>query len=74
MSIGFVVEFRGIGGFESLREVAVQQEFGSDQNLEIGVVGSSVPGIGNMTSVHDFSEDVFEIVVRNLFVFGQIVV
>lgn len=72
--ISFIVKFGGIGGFESLRKIAVSQEFGSDQNLEIGVVGSSVPGVGDMTSVHNFPEDVFKIVIRNLLVFSQVVV
>lgn len=72
--IGVVVELGGVGGLESGGEIAVGEQFRLDQHLQIGVVGSTVPEVGDMASVHDFSEDVLKIVIRHLFVGGQVIV
>jgi len=72
--VGFVVEFGRVGGFESLGKIAIGEEFGFDEHLKISVVGSSVPGVSDMASVHNFSEDVFQIIVGDLVVFGQVIV
>lgn len=45
----------------------------SDEHLEIGVVCSSIPVVGNVTSVHNLSEDVSDIVVWHEVVVGKVV-
>lgn len=74
ISVAFIVEFGGIGGFEVLRQVAILQQFGLNEDLEISVVGSPVPGIGNMPSIHNLSENVLKIIVGHDLVFTQIIV
>lgn len=59
---------------ESRDEVHVLHDFRSNEDLKIGLIGSSIPIIGNVSSVHDFSEKISKIVIRNDFVVTQIIV
>ena len=54
-------------------ELHFSQDCWLDQDLEIGRVGSSIPVIGNMTTVHDLSEKISKIGIWNLLIVGKIV-
>jgi hypothetical protein len=43
------------------------------QYLEVSVVGSSIPVIGNVTSIHDLSVNVNQISIGNLVVLSQVI-
>lgn len=45
-----------------------------DKFQEVSAVSTSIPVISDVTTVHDISEDVSEISIRNLIVTGQVVV
>lgn len=44
-----------------------------DEHAQLGVVGPSVPGIGNVSALHDFSEEIAQVVPRYLVVTVQVV-
>jgi len=50
-----------IWGTEWLDKITVGQEIFLDEFIKIGNVGSSVPSIGDMATVHNFSEHVLKI-------------
>lgn len=44
-----------------------------DEHTQVRVVGPSVPSVSNVTSVHDFSEELAQVVPRDLFLSVQVV-
>ncbi len=58
-----------------IKEIEVrQEEFWLEKHFQISCVGSSVPIVSNMATVHDLAKDVFEILPRNNLVLGKIVI
>jgi len=49
-------------------------DFGPDEDFEVGFIGPSVPVVGDMTSVHDFSKEVAQIIIRDHLSNGEVVV
>jgi len=60
-----VIMLLWIWGTEWLNQITIGQEILLDEFLKIGDVGSSVPSICDMTTIHNLSEHVFQIGVRN---------
>jgi hypothetical protein len=56
-----IVMLLWIWGTEWLDQITVGQEILLDELIKIGDVGSSVPSIGDMTTVHNLSEHILEI-------------
>ena len=52
----------------------VLHDLGSDQLLEVGLVGSSVPVVSDVAAVHDFTVEVLQISVWDLLIGSQVVV
>jgi hypothetical protein len=50
------------------------QDFGSDENDKVRVVGSTVPVVSNVTTVHNFSIDIGKISIWYFLILGEIVV
>jgi len=65
IQIFLVIMLLGIWGTEWLDEVTIGQEIFLDEFLKIGDVGTSIPSIGDMTTVHNLSEHILQIVVWN---------
>ena len=76
LAVGLAIELERIGALETRGacELHAIQDLGADEDLEVSVVGTSIPTIGNVTTVHDLTIDVAEIIIGYLFVLGQIVV
>ena len=51
-----------------------QEKLRLKQYFEISGIGSSVPVVSNMASVHDLAENIPEILPGNNLVFGQVIV
>jgi hypothetical protein len=45
-----------------------------DKHFEICLVGSSIPDISDMASIHDLSKEILEILVRDFLKLAQVVV
>ena len=75
LSISFVIEFSRVWRLEEMIEqVEVGQEkLRLKQYFEISGIGSSVPVVSNMASVHDLAENIPEILPGNNLVFGQVI-
>jgi hypothetical protein len=76
LAVSFSVELLYWRTLESWSKSKVHssKDLWSDDNLEIGVVSSSIPMVGNVTTIHDLSEDVSDIIVWNEVVVGKVVV
>jgi hypothetical protein len=74
--VGLTIELVGIGGLETWGKgkLHLLQDFGSHQHVEVRVVGTSVPVVSNVTTIHDLTVNVGQIGIWNLFVLGQVVV
>jgi hypothetical protein len=72
LSIAFIIKFGGVWRFEEVvEEVEVGEEkLGLEEHFEVGCIGSSIPVVGDMSAVHDFAEDVFEVIPGNDIVFA----
>jgi hypothetical protein len=58
-----------------IKEIEVrQEEFWLEKHFQISCVGSPVPVVSNMTTIHNLTKDVFEILPRNNVILGKIVI
>ena len=76
LAVRLAVELKRVWGFESWCEgqLHLLKDFWTNKNVEIGVVGASVPVVCDVTTVHDLTVDVGQISVWYLFILGQVVV
>ena len=76
VSVLLTLELGGIGALETRLKshLHLGHNLGTDDNLEVSPVGTSIPVISNMTTVHDLTIDVSEILVGHLVVLAKIVV
>jgi hypothetical protein len=70
LSVRLSVKLNWVGALEtwSASQLHSIHNLWSDEDLEICVVSSSVPVVCDVTSIHDFTIDVFKIVVGYFFV------
>jgi hypothetical protein len=75
-SVTFVIKFIWIWGLEQvIQQVEVwQEQFRLEEHFEISCIGPSVPIISNVTTVHNLTKDVFEILPWNHIILAQIIV
>lgn len=71
--IFLVVMLLWIWGTEWLHEITVGKEIFLDKFLQVGNVGSSVPSISDMTTIHNLTEDVLQIGVWHNLEFLEII-
>ena len=76
LAVRLAVKLKRVWGFKSWCEgqLHLLQDFWTNKNVEIGVVGASVPVVCDVTTVHDLTVDVGQISVWYLFILGQVVV
>ena len=73
--IVLALKFRGIRTLEtSLKcHLHLDHDLGADQLFEIGLVGTSIPIVSNMTTVHDLTVDITQVLVGYCIVLGEVV-
>jgi len=76
LAIGFTVEFQRVGALETwgTGQLHTVEDLRANKDLEIGIVRASIPAISNVTTVHNFTIDVAEIIIGDLFILGEVVV
>lgn len=74
LEIAFGCVKHSVNRLASGNKIASVHKLRSYYGPEIGHVGSSVPGISDMASVHYLSINVSQVFIRNLVVFGQVIV
>jgi len=55
-------------------ELHLQKNLRSDEHNKVRAVGSAIPVVSNVTTIHDITVDVSQIGIWHLFVLGQVVV
>lgn len=60
-----LVVFDGVWRLEILHEIAPVQDLWFDENRQVGVVGTSVPSIRDVSALHDLSEEVLQVIPRH---------
>lgn len=76
LSVGLTVELLRVWGLEAWGKgkLHLLEDLGADQHMEVRLVGSAIPIVSNVTTIHDITVDVGKIFVWNLLVLGQVVV
>jgi hypothetical protein len=74
--VTFAIELKWIRALETRRKSKLHllENLRADKNRKIGVVGTTIPVISNMATVHDLTVNVGKIGIGYLFVLGEIVV
>ena len=76
VNVCLALELGRIGALEARLEshLHLGHDFWADNNLEVSPVGASIPIISNVTTVHDLTIDVTEILVGHELVLAEVIV
>jgi hypothetical protein len=76
LTVSLAVELERVGALEAWRasELHAVEDLGTNKDLQVGVVRATIPVVCDVTSVHDLTVDVAEIIIGNLLVLGKVIV
>lgn len=70
------LELGGIWTLEAWlkRELHLSHDLWADKHLKISPIGSTIPIISDMTTIHDFAIDIAQILIGHLIVLAEVIV
>jgi hypothetical protein len=76
LSVSFTIELLRVWGLEAWgkSKLHLLQDLWTDKNVEVRLVGSAIPVVSNVATVHDLTVDVSQIGIWHLLVLSQVVV